>query len=423
MRRFLTFIVVVGVLAAGGFYVGKKFAPCSAPMMALASHGVPVGGQCDAQPAQAAKPAVETAQEVPPPAVTVVTAAARPFVDRLFVSGTLVAREEAMVAAQIDGLTIVEVDAEDGDTVKSGQVLARLDRTQLDALIAGNDAAIQRADAAIEQAKSQIDQAQAQVSFATDDYNRALKLGGQVIAVSTIDQRHTTLLTAQAQFDAAQHALNVAKADRLSRAADRKELEVRIARTEVKAPVDGLVSRRTARLGATAAGAGDPLFRIIENGAIDLEADVPEQSMAKLANGTTASLIVPGFADPISGKVRLISQEIDKVSRTGKVRIALDPATPARVGAFASGEVSIAKSNGLGVPSSAIERDGRTTSLLVVKDNVVQERKVTLGITEGDTVEVKDGLQPGDLVVARAAAFLRPGDRVRPVAATTALNN
>ena len=225
MRKVLTFLVVVGLLAAGGFYAGKKFAPCSAPMMALAKlrragrRPLRSAGRQGGAPRRP-----RPSQDVPPPAVTVVTAASRPFVDRLFVSGTLVAREEAMVAAQIDGLTIVEVDAEDGDTVKAGQVLARLDRNQLDALIAGNDAAIQRADAAIEQAKSQIDQAQAQVSFANDDYNRAQKLGGQVIAASTIDQRHTTLLTAQAQLDAAQHALNVAKADRLSRDADRKEL-------------------------------------------------------------------------------------------------------------------------------------------------------------------------------------------------------
>ena len=83
------------------------------------------------------------------------TADRREFVDRLFVSGTLMPRDEAEVAARIDGLTIVELDAEDGDWVKAGQVLARLDRTQLDALLAENDAAIKRADAAIAQAKKQ----------------------------------------------------------------------------------------------------------------------------------------------------------------------------------------------------------------------------------------------------------------------------
>ena len=86
-------------------------------------------GSCPAPAAAAA----DQPRAVEPPAVTVVPAVRREFVDRLFVSGTLVAREEAQVAARIDGLTIVEIDAEDGDQVKQGQVLARLDRTQLDA--------------------------------------------------------------------------------------------------------------------------------------------------------------------------------------------------------------------------------------------------------------------------------------------------
>ena len=197
MRKVLTFLVVVAVLGAGGYFAVQKFKPC---LLDRAST------QCAA--AKTAEAPV--VKEVPPPAVTVVAAANHSFVDRLFVSGTLVAREEALVAAQIDGLTIVELDAEDGDHVKVGQTLAKLDRSQLDALAAQNDAAVQRSDAAIQQAQSQIDQAQAQVTFAAADYDRAQKLGGQVIAASTIEQRQTNLRTAQAQLDAAQHALAAA---------------------------------------------------------------------------------------------------------------------------------------------------------------------------------------------------------------------
>src|SRR5262245_58836873 len=79
------------------------------------------------------------------PAVTVGPARERTFVERLFVSGSLVARDEAMVGAQIDGLRIVELLAEDGDRVAKDQVLARLDRSQLDAMLAQNDAALARA--------------------------------------------------------------------------------------------------------------------------------------------------------------------------------------------------------------------------------------------------------------------------------------
>lgn len=108
-----------------------------------------------------------------PPAVTVQPARERTFVQRLFVSGSLVARDEAMVGAQIDGLRVVELLAEDGDRVAKDQVLARLDRSQLDALLAQNDAALARADAAIAQARNQIEQSDAMRAQAAADLTRA----------------------------------------------------------------------------------------------------------------------------------------------------------------------------------------------------------------------------------------------------------
>ena len=364
--------------------------------------------------------AVDQPRAVEPPAVTVVPAVNREFVDRLFVSGTLVAREEAQVAARVDGLTIVELDAEDGDRVKEGQVLARLDRTQLDALIAQNDAATKRADAAIDQAQSMIAQSEAQVHFADDDFDRARKLGGGVMSVSTIEQRETAMKTAQAQLAAARNALKLAEADRKSRDAERQELLVRIDRTEVKAPVAGVVSRRSAKLGADAMSAGEPLFRIIEDGAIDLEADVPEQSLARLAVGMPAELKLPGVEGAVAGRVRLVNQEVDKASRTGKVRIALEDVSHAHIGAFASGEVELTRRDGVGAPSAALKREGDSARLYVVRDGKVEERRVKLGILDGEAVEIESGVAAGESVVARAAAFLRPGDRVRPMPETAA---
>jgi len=359
--------------------------------------------------------AAEAIPLVEPPAVTVVAAAKRDFVDRLFVSGTLVAREEALVSAQIDGLTITQLLAEDGDRVAAGQTLARLDRTQLDALIAQNDAATARADAAIAQAKSAIVQAEAQTGFAANDYERAQKLGGGVMSTSAIEQRETAAKTSRAQLESAHNALAVAQADRLSRVAERRELQVRIERTEVKAPVSGVVSRRSAKVGASAAIAGEPLFRIVADGAIDLQAEVAEQSLPRLAVGMPAAIRLPGLAGDIEGTVRQIDQEVDKASRTGKVHIALSDVSRAHIGAFASGEVDVTRREGVGAPASALRIDGASAKLMVVRDDKVEERAVKRGIVEGDMVEIRDGLTAGDVVVARAAAFLRPGDRVRPM--------
>jgi RND family efflux transporter MFP subunit len=415
MSRVLSVLAVIVAIVAGGFSFAR-FQPCAAPVEAARALGLPVGApDCAARAAAAETPAAP-----PPPAVRVASAERREFVERLFVSGTLVPREEAQVAARIDGLSIVEVDAEDGDHVTEGQVLARLDRTQLDALIAQNDAATGRADAAIEQSKSLIAQADAQMKWATSDYERAQKLGGGVMSVSTIEQRETAMKTARAQLAAANNALSVAEADRKSRDAERQELLVRVSRTEVKAPVSGLVSRRSAKLGATASSTGEPLFRIIVDGAIDLEADAPEQSLARFADGMPATLRLPGVTDPVQGRVRLISEEVDKASRTGKVRIALSDVSRARIGAFASGEVELVRRDGLGAPASALRREGDEARLYVVRDGRVEERRVTPGIVEGDTVEIRDGVAEGDSIVARAAAFVRPGDRVRPTSETAA---
>ena len=217
MRRVL--VPSLGAVAlAGGLAVALVVAPCAPPFAALGSLGF--------GPARCAGPrAAEAPRAVAPPTVTVVAAVERPFVDRLFVSGTLVAREEAQVAAQIDGLTIVEIDAEDGDAVAAGQVLARLDRSQLDAQLAQNDAATARADAAIAQAKSAIEQAQAQLSWAERRLRprrqarpAGHRRGDDRAARDGVAHRRAP------SSPSAQNALAVAEADRKSRDGERREL-------------------------------------------------------------------------------------------------------------------------------------------------------------------------------------------------------
>ena len=186
--------------------------------------------------------------------------------------------------------------------------------------------------------------------------------------------------------------------------------------------MSGIVSRRSARLGASASTSGEPLFRIIEDGAIDLEADVPEQTLARLAVGMAAELKLPGVEGAVPGRVRLVNQEVDKASRTGKVRIALGDVSHAHIGAFASGSVELARREGVGVPATALERDGDEARLDVVRDGKVEVRQVKAGVIDGAWVEIRAGVTEGESVIARAAAFLRAGDRVRPTAETTAAN-
>ena len=414
MRRALLLTVALAVLAGGGLFAGRALAPCS-PALALADKYIPGGPAVCPPPVQAA--AVEARPLAP--AVTVAPAAKRLFVERLFVSGSLVAREEAMVNAQLDGLRLTEILADEGDKVEKGQALARLDRSQLDALLAQNDASTQSAGAAIAQAASQISQYEASLAQTSADLERAKKLGAQIMTEATLDQRTAAARIAQSQLDAGKNALRVAQASLASRQAERRELMVRIDRAEVKAPAAGVVSRRAARLGAVASGAGDALFRLIVDGAIDLDADTPEQSLPRFAVGMTAIIKLPGIEAAIEGKVRLISQEIDKTTRLGKVRIALAPGSSARIGAFASGMVIANQREGLSVPTSALQRLDDGDYVQIVQDNRIAQRKIVVGIIDNENAEVRDGLGAGDSVVARAAAFLRPGDIVRPLTAVS----
>jgi RND family efflux transporter MFP subunit len=190
---------------------------------------------------------------------------------------------------------------------------------------------------------------------------------------------------------------------------------VRIDRTEVKAPVAGIVSRRTARLGAVAISAGDALFRIISEGAIELEAEVPEQSLARLKVGMQAKISLPGVEGEVEARVRLISEEVDKTTRLGKVRFALPPDAPARIGSFASGVAIVARRSGVSVPTSAVTRGDDGDFVQVVKDGRVELRKIKVGVTNARLTEAREGLESGETVVTRAAAFLRPGDMIRPM--------
>jgi hypothetical protein len=133
-----------------------------------------------------------------------------------------------------------------------------------------------------------------------------------------------------------------------------------------------------------------------------------------------AKLRLPGVAEEADGVVRLVSEEVDKASRTGKARIALAAGAPARIGSFASGEIEIARSQGVGIPASAVQREAASARALVVRDGIVELRRVTVGIAEGEALEIMSGVAPGERVVARAAAFLRSGDRVRATLAAAA---
>jgi RND family efflux transporter MFP subunit len=352
------------------------------------------------------------------PVVSVVEAVKREIVENLVITGTLVPRDEILVTPEIDGYRVVEVLAEEGMHVERGQVLARLARDLVDRQLAQQEALVDKAAAAVPQAENSIEQAEAAEIEARLGFERAKQLmqTGNTTAV-TIEARTSAQRQAAGKLAFARNGLVSAKADLEQAKAVRDELILRLARTEIRAPEAGIISRRTARVGLSASSSAEPLFRLIARGEIELEGEVIETKLPLLNVGNPAWIEL-GDGDRIQGSVRVVYPEVEKASRLGKVRIRLDADTRLRIGSFAKGGVEIARARGVTIPQSSVVRRGnRNVSVLVVSNGIVQRREVRSGLADDHDLEIRAGLAEGEAVVMRAGSFLRDGDRVRAILA------
>jgi len=328
----------------------------------------------------------------PSPSVSVVRATSARIAETVVFSGTIVARDEILIAPEIEGLRLIELLADEGDEVKAGQVLARIDSQTTEIQLAQSAASLLRAQANLTDAR------------AIFERTKTLNANGNA---------------PQANLDTREAALKAAEADYATAAAQRRDLELRLSRTQIKAPRDGFISRRTAKIGQLASGAGEPLFRLVADGEIELEAEILETRLTLIKAGQPASVIgQDGAAHP--GTVRLVASEVDRVSRLGKVRIALGKNRALKVGAFGRGQIDTASATGIVLPIGAVAISEAGAKVQIVVDGKVEARDVKTGLRSLTNVEIKEGLSEGDLVVLRAGSFLRSGDTVRTVLADTA---
>jgi HlyD family secretion protein len=382
----------------------------------LAAVGIVLALILGSSPKRAPQAPTEQALAAP---VTVARVERAHFTETVLVTGSLAAREEVLVGPEVEGLRVIEVLADEGMRVRKGDVLARLVADTLEAQLAQNDAALARAEAASAQARSGIVQAEARLLEANNAFERAkpLRAAGH-LPESAFDQREQAARTAEAQLLAAREGLKVAEAERRQVEAQRRELLWRRGRTEVIAPADGVVSRRMARIGGFAAGSAEPMFRIVAKGEVELDAEIPETRLAGVKVGQPARVEVAGLGE-VTGNVRLVSPEVDKATRLGRLRIYLGDSPSLRVGSFARGTIETAASEGLAVPLAAVLFGSAGPVAQVIRDNRVETRKIEIGLSTGSMIEVRAGLSEGDLVVARSGTFLRDGDLVRPITERT----
>jgi HlyD family secretion protein len=316
---------------------------------------------------------------------------------RVAANGNVAAWQEASVGTEANGLRLAQVLVNVGDVVKRGQVLATFAPDTVQADIAQMRAGLAEAEATLADAKANAQRA------------RDLQPSG-ALSAQQINQYLTAERTAQARVEAQQ--------------AMAKVQQLRLSQTRVLAPDNGVISARSATVGAVLP-AGQELFRMIRQGRLEWRAEVPAAELAAIKVGMSVVVMPPNGtapgapsanAAPLKGTVRMVAPTVDPQTRNGLVYVDLPAPGAFKAGMFARGEFEVGSGQGLTLPQSAVLlRDGFSYVLRVGPDSKVAEAKVKVGRRVGDRVEIVDGLAADVRVVAAGGGFLGDGDTVRVV--------
>ncbi len=309
-------------------------------------------------------------------------------------NGNIAAWQEASIGTEANGLRLVDVRVNVGDVVRRGQVLATFaaESMQVDLL----------------QARAAVAEAEATQGDAAANAERAKGLRATgALSEATINQYVTAERTTRARLDAQRAALQAR--------------QLKVGQTAVVAPDNGVISSRSATVGAVLP-AGQELFRMIRQGRLEWRAEVAAADMAQIKPGTRVTVTLAGGA-PIAGGVRMVAPTVDPQTRNGIVYVDLPAPGSARAGMFARGEFEIGSSSALTLPQSAVQlREGFSYVFKVGADNKVAQAKIDVGRRVGDRIEVLAGLAADARVVATGGAFLAEGDTVRIVDAPAAMS-
>lgn len=373
-RKIVVSILVLAVIAVGARAMLKPKAP--------------------AQPSPVAASAPSVLEFLP---TEIVTAEPVELRQTLQLSGSLRAIDLATVKAKVAG-DVREVLVREGEPVKAGQVVARMDATEYEARVA--------------QARGNLNNAKAQLDIAskTRDNNLALVEKG-FISKNAFDNSASQYSGAKASVDAAQGALDLVQ----------KSLND----TVVRAPISGLVSARHVQPGEKVAVDGK-LLEIVNLQKLELEAAVPASEIAQVAIGQSVELQVEGLPQRFEGKVARINPATLAGSRSVPVYIQVaNPQNQLRVGMFAEGRLVLASKRGvLALPQSAMRKDGSGTYVFAIVDGKIARRPVSLGAAgvAGDEyrTEITSGLDFGAQVIRADMGNLSAGTPVRVAQAAAA---
>ncbi|MDB5734052.1 MAG: efflux transporter periplasmic adaptor subunit [Alphaproteobacteria bacterium] len=319
-------------------------------------------------------------------------------------SGYVVARRKATLSAKILG-KVTEVNFEEGQRVKAGDIVARLDDSNY--------------QAALHQAQAQARQAQAAFENSTPIYSRYQNLKQQgAISNETLDNQRLAYDNARTAYGVTQAQVALAQSN--------------LRDTLVRAPFDGVVTVKVAQVGEvvapSAAGGGDTrtgIVTIVDMTSLEVQVDVAENYIDRVQIGGPATIHLDAYPDwDIPGSVIAIIPTADQSKGTVEVRVAIKardsrilPQMAARVSFMTAPEKGATQIlSRVSVPVAAVLGSGRTGSVFVLTaDDRIEKRDVALGLKTQQTVVILSGLAAGDRLAGDSLDKLHDGDRVKVV--------
>jgi RND family efflux transporter MFP subunit len=298
-------------------------------------------------------------------------------------SGSVSAWEEVPVGAETGGLTATAVYVDEGAYVRQGQPLVQMNDALLRAQLRQQQAAVQTAEA----------------NAARDD-----------AALSRAQELRERGFLAQAALDTALADQRASRAGVASARAALSETQTRLSQATIRAPVSGLIVSRSVTRGQIIA-AGTELFRMVRDGRLELDAQVPETELPLVRAGQSAS-ITSSEAGQTTGTVRVVTPEVNAETRLGIARVSLQPGSALRPGMFARAEIAVGARPATTVPTgSVLYRNNRAGVFLLNGDSSVRFQPITV-LSRTDAQTAIEGVAAGARVVVEGAGFLNDGDRV-----------
>jgi RND family efflux transporter MFP subunit len=336
--------------------------------------------------------------------VAAMTVAVADLESTLEISGNLVPQTRVAVAAKLPG-TLSSVRVDIGDRVRAGQVVATLDRREIDAQVDAAEAAVNVAHAGVEAAEAALANAVLERDRAQNLFDRG------AVPKQRLDAAETARRSTAAQRDLAK--ANLAQAE----AALRRAREVQRDATLIS-PIDGVVVERHYDAGSLVAPGDEPIAVVADLRVMKLEAGVSELEAGRLRVGMAARVTAqarPG--DVFEGRVAAIAPEVDARNRHFRIEVRIaNPGTALLSGMYGSATIPLERAaQVVAVPRDAvITRDGKRVAMRIEAD-IVHEVPVTEGLTDGRLVQIASGLQAGDTILSDPRQNIAAGTKVNPV--------